>query len=94
MIEIYNLKDQLLCPVKEIELYQIYDEHSQRIFFALNWTNKYGVPVRVDLHSNAKFYLKIDGVKYDYYKILENPERVKAFIEQENNKDALENLPG
>ena len=45
MIEIYNLKDQLLYPVKEIELYQIYDEHSQRIFFAVSWTNKYGVPV-------------------------------------------------
>ena len=71
MIEIYNLNDQLLYAVKDVELYQTYDEYSQRIFFTVNWSNKYGVPVRLDLHSNAKFYLKINDVKYDYYKILE-----------------------
>lgn len=94
MIKIYNLKGKLLYDIKSPEFNAHWDSHSKRLFFTISWVNDYNVGVACDLHHNSKYYLMIGGKKFDYYKILENPDYVMAFIEQEKNKEALENLPG
>ncbi len=94
MIKIYNLKGKLLYDIKSPEFNAHWDPHSKRLYFTISWVNDYNVGVGCDLHHNSKYYLMIGGKKFGYYEILENPDYVMAFIEQEKNKEALENLPG
>lgn len=94
MIKIYNLKGKLLYDVKSPEFNKHWDSNNKEFYFTVSWVNDYHVGVAVDLHYNSKFYFMIAGKKFGYSELLEKSECIEALIEQETNKEAIENLPG